>query len=187
VLVHSGIIYPSERDPIPFFEALAALSRQGLISPENLKVILRATANDEFLLQIIDQYGIEGIVLLAPPISYQDALSEMLTADGLLILQASNCNDQIPAKLYEYLRARRPILALTDPVGDTAAALINMGIDTIAPLDSKDDIMHTLLQFLTLIKENNAPIASMKKVMGNSRKSKSKDLANLFDQVIGNL
>ncbi len=187
VLVHSGIIYPSERDPVPFFEALAALSQQGLISPKNLKVILRATAHDKFLLQIIDQYGIGEIVMLAPLISYQDALSEMLMADGLLILQASNCNNQIPAKLYEYLRARRPILALTDPVGDTAAALINMGINTIAPLDSKDDIMHELLHFLALVKENNAPIASMEKVLENSRKSKSKELADLFDQVTGNL
>ena len=187
VLVHSGIIYPSERDPVPLFEAWAALSQQGLISPENLKVILRATANDEFLLQIIDQYGIGEIVMLAPLISYQDALSEMLTADGLLILQASNCNNQIPAKLYEYLRARRPILALTDPVGDTAAALIDMGINTIAPLDSKDGIMHELLHFLALVKENNAPIASMEKVLENSRRSKSKELANLFDQVTENL
>jgi hypothetical protein len=186
VLVHSGIIYPFERDPIPFFEALAALSQQGLVSPENLKVILRAAANDEFLLQLIDQYGIGEIVLLAPFIPYQEALNEMLTADGLLILQGSDCNHQIPAKLYEYLRARRPILALTDPVGDTAAALMNMGINTIAPLDSKDGIMHELLHFLALVKENNAPIASMEKVLNYSRRSKSKELANLFDQVTGN-
>jgi glycosyltransferase involved in cell wall biosynthesis len=185
VLVHSGAIYPSERDPIPFFEALAALYQQGLVSPTNLKVILRATELDSYLLQLIDKYGIGKIVLLAPSIPYQDALAEMLTADGLLILQASNCNNQIPAKLYEYLRARRPILALTDPAGNTAAALRNMGIDTIAPLNSKDGIMHTLLQFLTLIKENNAPIAEMEKVLRNSRRSKSKELANLFDQVTG--
>jgi glycosyltransferase involved in cell wall biosynthesis len=187
VLVHSGIIYKFERDPIPFFEALAALSQQGLVSPENLKVILRATANDEFLLQLIDQYGIGKIVLLAPFIPYQDALSEMLMADGLLIFQASNCNNQIPAKLYEYLRARRPILALTDPAGSTAAALMNMGVDTIAPLDSKDDIMNGLLHFLKLVKEENAPIASMERVLNNSRRAKSKELANLFDQVTGNL
>jgi len=187
VLVHSGIIYPFERDPIPFFEALAALYQQGLVSPTSLKVILRATGNDSYLLQLIDQYGIGGIVLLAPLISYQDALSEMLMADGLLIFQASTCNNQIPAKLYEYLRARRPILALTDPVGDTAAALTSMGIDTIAPLDSKDGIMHKLLHFLALVKENNAPVASMEKVLKNSRRSKSKELANLFDQVTGNL
>lgn len=183
VLVHSGIIYPSERDPIPLFGALADLSQQGLISPAGLKIILRATAHDSYLLELIDQYGIGEIVFLAPPVSYQEALSEMLTADGLLILQASNCNNQIPAKLYECLRARRPILALTDPVGDTAAALINLGIDTIAPLDSKDGIMQKLLYFLTLIRENNAPIVSIEKVMKNSRRSKSKELAAVFDRV----
>ena len=183
VLVHSGIIYPSERDPILLFGALADLSQQGLISPAGLKIILRATAHDSYLLELIDQYGIGEIVFLAPPVSYQEALSEMLTADGLLILQASNCNNQIPAKLYECLRARRPILALTDPVGDTAAALINLGIDTIAPLDSKDGIMQKLLHFLTLIRENNAPIVSIEKVMKNSRRSKSKELAAVFDRV----
>jgi hypothetical protein len=183
VLVHSGIIYPSERDPIPLFGALADLSQQGLISPAGLKIILRATAHDSYLLELIDQYGIGEIVFLAPPVSYQEALSEMLTADGVLILQASNCNNQIPAKLYECLRARRPILALTDPVGDTAAALIKLGIDTIAPLDSKDGIMQKLLHFLTLISENNAPIVSIEKVMKNSRRSKSKELAAVFDRV----
>jgi hypothetical protein len=185
VLVHSGIIYPSERDPIPLFGALADLSQQGLISPAGLKIILRATAHDSYLLELIDQYGIGEIVFLAPPVSYQEALSEMLTADGLLILQASNCNNQIPAKLYECLRARRPILALTDPIGDTAAALINLGIDTIAPLDSKDGIMQKLLHFLTLIKKNNAPVVSIEKVMKNSRRSKSKELAAVFDRVSG--
>ena len=183
-LVHSGIIYPSERDPIPFFEALADLSQQGLISPENLKVTLRATANENYLSQLIDRYGIGEIVILAAPIPYQEALSEMLVADGLLILQASNCNNQIPAKLYEYLRARRPIFALTDLAGDTAAALINMEINTIAPLDSKDDIMRELVHFLALIKEDKAPIAAIEKVLECSRKSKSRELTNLLDQVV---
>lgn len=183
VLVHSGIIYPSERDPIPLFGALADLSQQGLISPASLKIILRATAHDSYLLELINQYDIGEIVFLAPPMPYQEALSEMLTADGLLILQASNCNNQIPAKLYECLRARRPILALTDPAGDTAATLINLGVDTIAPLDSKDGIMQKLLHFLTLIRENNAPIVSIEKVMRNSRRSKSKELATVFDRV----
>ena len=51
------------------------------------------------------------------------ALAEQLAADGLLLFQAANCNHQIPAKLYEYLRAGRPILALTDAAGNTAATL----------------------------------------------------------------
>lgn len=183
VLVHSGIIYPSERDPVPFFEALASMSEQGRISFRNLKVILRATAHDNFIQSLLDQYAINDLVTLAPPIPYQDALSEMLTADGLLILQASNCNRQIPAKLYECLRARRPILALTDPAGDTAAALRKAGVDTIAALDSKNDIMQMLDRFLMLSKENKAPIASMENVLAYSRRARTQELATLFDDV----
>ncbi|ARO86535.1 glycosyltransferase [Nitrosospira lacus] len=183
ILVHSGIIYPSERDPTQFFEALAVLARQGLISHTGLHVILRATAHDEYLLRLIDQYEIGNIVSLAPPIPYREALSEMLAADGLLILQASNCNNQIPAKLYEYMRARRPILALTDPTGNTAATLIGVGVDTIAPLDSRNDIMRELLRFLALIKANEAPIASMENALAGSRRSRTKELGNLLDTV----
>ncbi|MDQ3186937.1 MAG: glycosyltransferase [Pseudomonadota bacterium] len=183
VMIHSGIIYPSERDPAQFFEALSALSRQGAISHTNLHVILRATAHDEHLLPLIDQHDIGDIVSLAPPISYREALSEMLAADGLLILQASNCNNQIPAKLYEYLRARRPILALTDPAGNTAAALKKVGIDTIAPLDSKNDIMRELLRFLALAEANKARIVPMEKVLATSRRARTKELSNLLDDV----
>ena len=183
ILVHSGVIYPSERDPTHFFEALAALSRQRMISHASLSVILRATAHDEYVRRLIDQYDIGNIVSLAPPISYREALLEMLAADGLLILQASNCNNQIPAKLYEYLRAHRPILALTDPAGNTAAALRRVGVDTIAPLNSKNDIMRELLRFLTLVKGNKAPIAPMKMVLAASRRSRTRELSNLLGNV----
>jgi hypothetical protein len=63
------------------------------------------------------------VVLLAPALPYREALRETMDVDGLLVFQAANCNHQIPTKIYEYFRTRRPILALTDPSGDTAAAL----------------------------------------------------------------
>jgi hypothetical protein len=186
VLVHSGVIYPSERDPTQLFEALAELYRRGDISPANFKLILRATGHDEYLEQLIGKAGIGALVTLAPPIPYREALSEMLSVDGLLILQASNCNHQIPAKLYEYLRAQRPILALTDPSGDTANAMLQSGIDTIAPLDSKDEIIEALQRFLHLIKNDKAPIASMENVLANSRESRSRSLAVLLDEIVEN-
>lgn len=183
VLIHSGVIYPSERDPIQFFEALATLSQQGIISHASFSVILRATGHDEYLLRLIAQYEIGDVVTLAPPIPYCEALAEMLTADGLLLLQASNCNNQIPAKLYEYLRAGRPILALTDPAGNTAVALKKAGIDTIAPLDCKNDIMRALLRFIALAERSSAPIASMAEVLASSRRSRTRELGNLLDMV----
>ncbi|QGZ40566.1 glycosyl transferase family 4 [Pseudoduganella flava] len=182
-LIHSGIVYPSERDPGPFFEALADLKRDGSVTAERLRVVLRATAHDDFLRPLIERHGIADIVTLAPHIAYRDALAEMLGADGLLVLQATNCNHQIPAKLYEYLRARRPVLALTDATGDTAAALRHAGIDTIGPLDDKAGIKDALLRFLALAEAGHAPLASDEAVAANSRRARTAELARLLDQV----
>lgn len=185
VLLHSGVIYPSERDPTIFFDALSDLLRQGLIASNTLKIIFRATYHDRYLQRLIDKYGIGTIVSLAPPIAYKDAISEMLTADGLLLLQASNCNNQIPAKLYEYLRTQRPILALTDPTGDTARKLKEVGSESIARLDSKADISHELLLFMAKIRENKIPIVRLEAVYSNSRKARTKELALLLEEIAG--
>jgi glycosyltransferase involved in cell wall biosynthesis len=183
VLVHSGAIYPSERDPVPLFEALAALLADGTIAPAKFQMLLRATGHDDYLAGLIEQHGIGSVVKLAPHVAYRDALREMVSAGGLLILQATNCNHQVPAKLYEYLRARRPILALTDPIGDTAATLRNAGIDTIAPLDQKQAIMRELGRFLQLVESGSAPIASAETIAANSRYARSSMLAALLDEV----
>lgn len=184
VLVHSGIVYPSERDPSQLFEALAELLRQGQLAPTNFKLLLRATANDAHIGAMIEQHGIGPIVSLAPHMPYRDALAEMLGADGLLVLQASNCNQQVPAKLYEYLRARRPVLALTDPLGNTAATLRGAGIDSIAPLDSKDEIMQVIVHFLARARAGGAPLASDEQIRSHSRGARAGVLASLLDEVV---
>jgi len=185
VLLHSGVIYPSERDPVPLFEALAALRQQGLVGPATLRVVLRATGHDDFLSGLLVSHGLQDMVTLAPHQPYRAALAEMLGVDALLILQASNCNHQIPAKLYEYLRAGRPILALTDASGDTAATLRAAGIDTIAALDSRTDIMTTLVRFMALVRAGAAPLASAAAVASHSRHARSAALAQLLDDVAG--
>ncbi|HRQ05056.1 MAG TPA: glycosyltransferase, partial [Nitrosomonas halophila] len=178
------IIYPSERDPTNLFEALSRLQRQGVIGSDSLNLILRASHHENYLKSLIDRYGIGTIVSLAPPIPYREALQEMLEADGLLLLQSANCNNQIPAKLYEYLRAQRPILALTDPAGDTAAKLESMEGGIVARLDSTDAIMDALKRFIMYLGENRAPIASLDKVLSNSRESTAFTLARLLDTII---
>ncbi|PYV87776.1 MAG: glycosyltransferase [Acidobacteria bacterium] len=184
VLVHSGLLYPDARDPIAFFTALAELRRAGRISPINLKIILRASGNEDYYGQRIRENGINDIVFLETSLPYRDALVEMMNADGLLIFQAANCNSQIPAKLYEYLRAHRPIFALTDRSGDTACVLRAQGIDTMAPLDSEEQIAQGLLSFLLRVREGRAPIASYEQVRNYSRNSRTQDLARLLDSSV---
>ena len=183
LLLHSGVIYPSERDPQALFAALARLRQGGVLAAHNFQLLLRATGHDDWLAGLLAKYGIADLVTLAPLQAHQEALREMQSADGLLLLQAANCNGQIPAKLYEYLRCRRPILALTDLAGDSAAKLRHCGIDTIGQLASSADCARALLRFLELARQGRAPLASPAAIALQSRQARSNALADLLDQV----
>jgi hypothetical protein len=183
-LLHSGILYPTpDRDPSAFFVALNRLRAAGRISPGQLQVTLRASGYDDWYQKQIRAYGLHGIVYLAPSIPYHDALAEMLTADGLLIFQGYTSNPAVPAKLYEYLRARRPIFALADANGDTAATLRSARTGTLVPLDSSDRIAEGFVRFLDSVREGTAPIADDSVVQSFARESRSRDLASLFNEV----
>lgn len=184
VLLHSGLLYPSERDPRQFFRALAELKQSGRVAAGQFKVILRATGHDELHRQLIADNGLDELVFLEPSIAYEAALAEMLTADGLLVFQAANCNHQIPAKIYEYLRARRPILALTDPKGDTAKVLLDAGLTGIAPLDDKAAIAGKLVEFIDDLQNNRNPIADDSYIALQSRQARTRQLAGLLDAVL---
>ena len=105
----------------------------------------------------------------------------MLDADALLILQASNCNAQIPAKLYEALRSRRPILCLSDPAGDTVGVIRNAGMDSHAPLDNADAIQALLRRFAEA--PESFPLPDARAVARASRESKGSELAQLLDEI----
>lgn len=184
-LVHSGLLYPQERDPLPFFAAVAELKQDGLISAQSLRIRLRATGFDEQYQPLIDAGGIADIVSLEPRVDYRQALAEMLSADGLLIFQAANCNHQIPAKLYEYLRARRPVLALTDSDGDTAGVMRDAGLNTIVPLDEQSAIKAGLGRFIEQIGAGSAPVPDPDCVARYSREARTAELAALLDGVAG--
>jgi glycosyltransferase involved in cell wall biosynthesis len=180
-LLHSGLVYPAERNPRHFFQALRQMLDDGRLRAGELCVRLRAAGHERLLRRLIEAANLGEVVELAPATPYREALQEMMRADGLLVLQASNCNDQVPAKVYEYLRCARPILALTDPAGDTAAVLRNAGISQIARLDSPEEIAFRLQQFLECLKTGNAPLPTRSIVEQASRWHRTKALAELLE------
>lgn len=181
-LLHSGIVYPSERDPSQLFSALARIAKECPGAAQKLRIRLRAAGHEALLLKLIDAAGIGNMVELAPPLAYRSALEEMLRADGLLVLQASNCNDQVPAKVYEYLRSARPIIGLTDAAGETAALLRRAGVEAIARLDSEEEIVSVLLRFLDQAARGELRVPDAAFGRSGSRLARTEQFVRLLDE-----
>ncbi len=182
-LLHSGIVYPSERDPTHLFAALGRLAEIDPATRRRLKIRFRAPVHVALLQRLAAEHGVGDVVECLPAVAYRDALAEMCRADGLLVLQASNCNAQIPAKLYEYLRCGRPILGLADPAGDTAAALLGSGAATLAPLDDAAAIAAALGRFVAGLADGGAAAPRADVVAAASRFERTRALATLLDQL----
>ncbi len=183
-LVHAGVIYPDDRDPLPFFRALSKLKKERAVSAKSLRIDLRATGSEEYYQRALTELGIEDVISLLPGIPYAQALQECADADGLLLLQAASCNHQIPAKAYEYLRLGKPILALTPEKGDTAKLLLNAGGTTIADLASTEDLYRTVPRFLSAVRAGTHPVADPLHVRRYSRECQAQELAQCLTQLV---
>ena len=184
VLVHSGLLYDTGRDPCAFLDALARLKVRGVIDADKLRVVLRAPGNSAGVTALIERYGVADIAATAEPVPYRQALAEMAVADGLLLFQGTPFNNQIPAKVYEYFRARKPIFGLVDHQGETARVLGAGGFDDMAFIDDVAQIAARLELFLTRLRDGAAHVASPELVERSSRAHRARQLAGLFDEVI---
>jgi glycosyltransferase involved in cell wall biosynthesis len=180
-LVHMGLLYPIERDPLPFFRALGRLQRQGLVDASRLRIELRASGYD--FAPALRTEGIERLVHLLPALPYREALRDAANADGLLLFQAACCDHQIPAKVFEYLRLAKPILALTSHLGDTAALLKQTKGATVVDSASADAIAEALPEFLNAISYDSHPRPDPQKVQSFSRREQARALADLLSEL----
>jgi hypothetical protein len=148
-----------------------------------LRIRFRAPVHDDLLHRLAEQTETSDLIEVMPAVPYRQALEEMLRADGLMVMQASNCNEQIPAKLYEYLRARRPILGLADPVGDTARTMQANGVSHIARLEDSEQVERAMTAYISSphLSPGPAPLAGNLAAM--SRRSRAAELAAVLESV----
>lgn len=183
VLLHSGIVYPAERDPTNLVRAIAQLDRDGAIRRGDLILRFRAPVHADLIRGLANAQGVADYFEVLPPVSYREALAEMTASDGLLAMQAANCNEQIPAKVYEYLRAGRPILGLADPKGDTGRLLGDLGCPYVAALESEVDVTACVAGFLRALRAGEATVIPRSAAERFSRQALTGRLAQLLDDV----
>ncbi|MBF0359272.1 MAG: glycosyltransferase [Magnetococcales bacterium] len=184
-ILHSGTIYNGDenRTPQTFFSAIAKLRKNRQISSNTMQIFFRATGCDETVQSMIDSVGIGDMVQLKPTLPYGEAIKELFLVDGLLLLQGKNYNHQIPAKLFEYLRVKKPFLAITDPKGDSARVMEEAGVTTMAPMHNEKLLAEGFMQLIKNIKSQTPSQASNEHLKKLSRNKRAEELARVLDSI----
>ncbi|MBX9860712.1 MAG: hypothetical protein K2Y20_14165 [Sphingomonas sp.] len=143
-IIHAGIIYAGRRDPTALFAALARLdaatrARIRLIFfHDELAAVARGAA----------ELGVSDCVELRAPVPRREILALERAADVLLLCRwADPAEDAIiPGKLFEYIGARRPILAIGSATGEAADIIRADAFGTV--LTDPDAIARQLADWL---------------------------------------
>jgi glycosyltransferase involved in cell wall biosynthesis len=136
VLLHSGSLYAG-RTPEPLFKAAALAISRGDIDPTRFRIrFLGANAlRNTDLTALCRQLGLEDVVEFLPRVVRDESVRAMMSASALLLLQPGH-TASIPGKLYEYLAAARPILAIAEE-GETSALVRRGGGLSVLPGDER--------------------------------------------------
>jgi glycosyltransferase involved in cell wall biosynthesis len=119
VLLHAGSLYAG-RTPVSILRAIAAAAQQGHIDLRRFRLrFLGSTGlRGADLAGICQQLGLQEVVEFVARVPRRQSVQAMVDASALLLLQPGHAVS-VPGKLYEYMAAGRPILAIADE-GETA-------------------------------------------------------------------
>jgi len=130
LVLHAGSVNPHFRDPRPVFAAAREAADAGDLELSRLRFRFLGAGpfgDASEMRDSIHAAGLDGRVEFIPRIEYARTLAELTRADLLLLLQDSpDTESLVPAKLFEYLRAGRPVLAVGRP-GASAELLATVG------------------------------------------------------------
>ena len=176
---------PVGRNPSVFFEALRILKQDDNFNPRAIKIIFRACGFENDYKAVAEKLGVSDLVTFAEYLPYEQAICEMVTADGLMLFQGSVFNHAIPAKLYEYLYARTPIFALIDKDGETAFVLQNLGVTSTASIDSVEDTVEKFRQYIRSIKSGAYTLPAASLIEQFSRRRQVERLSEILEEEVG--
>lgn len=179
-IVYTGMIYEGKQDPTPLFHALRQLGRQA----SKVRVAFYGRYL-EVIREIARRMGVEHLVEVNESVPYEDALRIQSEADILLLLLWNDPKGRgrYDGKLFEYIGARRPILAI-GPTDNVAAELITERKAGVI-LDDPDRIANQLHHWVQQ-KEKSGAIPGLPKNVGVglSREDQTKKLDSFLREVV---
>ncbi len=169
------------RNPKTVWKVLAEICNENPEFKADLQIQLIGKV-DFSVLEDISLLNLDKNLIKIDYISHQEAIAKQYTSQILLLLinQSDNAKGILTGKFFEYLAAKRPILAIGPIDGDAAAVLNETGTGKIIDFNDIINTKKAILYFYNQFRSNTLNIQP-KSVERFSRRSLTGELAKLLD------
>lgn len=153
-IAYTGSFYTGSITPEPILRAVGMLVQQGKIAPTDIGLTF-AGDWDEAYSQLVQALGLTNSVHYLGFISRRACLELWSQSHVLLVILGENFDSihRFPAKFWEYVGARRYILALVPPAGRLAELVQQEHLGLVAPPHDEERIAEALLVLLKNLKQ----------------------------------
>lgn len=144
-ITYTGQLYQGKRDPTMLFRIISELCTEGLLDRQNVKINFYKDTK-YWLEEEVKCYGLEDVVNLHPQVPRDIALEKQRESQILLLLNRNDPSEIgiYTGKLFEYLAAQRPIIAVGGPKGVVSDLLEETGAGT--HVTEEKELKHLLIQ-----------------------------------------
>jgi len=142
-VTHCGMLTLG-RSARPFLEGLAALRRRSPATAAVIRVVFigaRESSNEEWVRRL----ALEDAVVFEDNLPHRECIAREIRSHVLLLIKHDDerYRGLVPGKLFEYIGAKRPILAVA-PDGEAAEIVRDLGRGETAHIGSPDEIAAAL-------------------------------------------
>ncbi|HWX20977.1 MAG TPA: glycosyltransferase [Candidatus Binatia bacterium] len=182
-ILYAGCLVLPHRNPAPLFRAIELCLERKLIPRDQLQVCFYGSDPD-LLEQAFPGATRRLPVKVLPRVPHGDILRAQMASSVLLLLSHATEKGVLTGKVFDYLAARRPILAIPDDLGEIAALLRRTGAGVA--LTQPEAIARQLTGWFAAWHAGEDSITSRNEneIARYSRRAQAKHLAALLDDVV---
>jgi len=188
-VTYTGILYEN-RSPAVFLTAVQRLMEE---QPELRKILkIRFVGQldnpgETYNRDILNAMELNDIVEVVRYVSHRESV-EYAMSSNILLLIVDSCDGNkgiMPGKMYEYLRCRKPILALAPVDGVAADVIRKTGSGLVADPDSVQEVLNALKRLYTLYSKNKlSTVNKNRNIDIYSRQRLTEHLAGICDAMV---
>jgi len=175
----------ADRNPSMLWEVLAEMVKenQGFSNDFKLKLIGKV---DDSVVMAISKNNLSKHVKVIDYMSHNEVVEHQKKSQVLLLIvnNVPNAKGIITGKIFEYLMAKRPILAIAPPTGELAEILKSTNAGDIINFEDRNDLKRSILEMYSRFKNGSLNVNS-KNIDQYHRKELTKKVSEIINKITG--